>query len=191
MREAIVDKSSMYRMLAAGAFGNTVPQWFDIGEWRCDPEHQRYEWWGVRTMTPGGPCTLNCHFLDVIRVALGYEDAGHQINISPMIDKFCTVTAWLELWDSPNGLVVEGVEYPDTAGGWTWRNSMPDPAKRRRWEGTQARMVLRRHLNENSLSDVRELLEEYPDHILELSSTDRCFGTVEHRNHIVWELRQY
>lgn len=191
MREPITSKGQMYKALAAGLLGNTTPQWFDVYEWWSDNERLKYGWWGVRTMTPGGPCLLSATSEGAFDAARLFKRYGHKVNISPMIDKFCTVTAWLELWDSPTGLVVEGVEYPDTVGGWTWRNSMPDQTRRKRWEGVQARMVLRRHLNENSLDDVAELMEQYQDHVLELSAVDRCIGIVPHRNHIVWELRSY
>lgn len=191
MKEPITSKRVMYELLAAGKLGNTIPQFFSLREWVDHPHTCKYQWWGVRSLTPGGPCRLNCPANDVPDTVWRFEKAGHKVNVSLMIDKFCTVTAWLELWDSPTGLVVEGIEYPDTVGGWTWRNSMPDPERRKRWEGVAARMVLRRHLNENSLSDVTDLLEKYPDHILEISTVDRCIGTVPHRDHIVWEIRRY
>ena len=182
-------KTDMYRRLTAGEFGNTIKQYFDIEEWAYFSSPAPF--WGVRTMTPGGPCRLNCPAMEVAATAEGFESAGHKVNISLMVDTVATVTAWLEVWDSPTGLVVEGIEYPDTAGGWTWRNSMPDPAKRRRWEGVLARMVLKRHLNADSYDDVWRLIEDYPDHVLEFSTLDRNMGTVPGRRHIVWEIRQY
>jgi len=181
----------MYARLAAGEFGCTIPQFFSVGEWTNHPDSERHAWWGVRSLTPGGPCRLNCPTDEVVDTACRFLDDDHRINISMMVDKVATVTAWLELWDSPIGLVVEGIEWPDTSGGWTWRNSMPDPARRKQWRGTVAQLVLRRHLNENSYADVTELLERYPDHVIELSTLNRCLGTVEHRNHVVWEIRQY
>lgn len=162
-----------------------------MSEWERDSDAQRIGWWGVRTLTPGGPCRLNCPRSEVIRTASAYEQAGHRVNLSMMVDKVAGVTAWLEAWDSPTGLVVEGMEYPDTAGGWTWRNSMPDPNRRRRWEGVAARGVLARHLNPNSLADLGDLLPAFPEHVIELSALDRCIGAIPHRNGIIWEVRLY
>lgn len=193
----VTTKAEMYRRLAAGEFGNTIEQFFDAEDWRLDAAAAAKckvsypEFWGVRTLTPGGPCRLNCPVDEVLPTAAGFEAAGHRVNISMMVDRVAAVTAWLEVWDSPGGLVVEGIENPDTAGGWTWRNSMPDPARRRRWEGTAARLVLARHLNANSLDDLRILLAGYPDHVAELSALDRPLGTVPHRNGVVWEVRAY
>ncbi len=191
MTAPVTSKQDMYRRLAAGEFGSTIPQYFDVCDWQRHRDSARYAYWGVRTLTPGGPCRLNCHRDHVPFWAFEYERAGHAVNISMMVDKVATVTAWLEAWDSPAGLVVEGIEYPDTEDGWTWRNSMPMPSRRQAWGGTAARMVLARHLNANSLDDVRELLERFPGHVIELSTLDRCIGTVPHRNHVTWEVRSY
>lgn len=190
MPTAIASKAEMYRLLAAGAFGNTLPQWLDDARW-ADESPLAVMWWGVRTMTPGGPCRLNCPDHEVRETFAAFRAAGHVPQISMMVDRVATVTAWLEVWDSPAGLVVEGIEYPDTAGGWTWRNAMPDPTRRRRWEGTAARMVLARHFNENDRDDLAATLERWPGHVVEASAVDRCIGTVPHRRGIVWEVRAY
>lgn len=190
MDAAITDKRVMYRLLAAGAFGNTIPMWTDAATWERESP-PRIDWWGVRTMTPGGPCRLNCPRAEVAATFAEYEAAGHRAQISMMVDRVASVLLWADVWDSPAGLVVEGIEYPDTAAGWTWRNSMPDPAKRRRWEGTAAQMVLRRHLDANDLDDIAAVFERWPGHVLELSALDRFVGCVPHRRGIVWEIRSY
>ncbi len=187
--EPVTSKAQMYRLLAAGAFGNTVPQWLDADAWTAEAP-KSILWWGVRTLTPGGPCRLNCPAAEVPATFAEFERAGHPSQISMMVDRVATVTAWFEVWDAPTGLVVEGIEYPQTPD-WTWRNSMPDPAKRRRWEGTAARLVLAKHLNVNSRDDLADVLDQYPDHVVELSALDRPLGLFPHRNGIVWEVRLY
>lgn len=186
----VKSKADMYARLARGEFGNTIPQFFSVEDWHAEPKNASIDWWGVRSLTPGGPCKLNCPWIEVRDTAEGFIRAGHGVNISMMVDKVATVTAWLEVWDSPTGLVVEGIEYPK-APEWTWRNSMPDPTRRKRWEGTAARMILRKHLNENSLDDLYAILPEYPDHVHEFSTLDRCIGTREGRNAVWWETRLY
>jgi hypothetical protein len=116
---------------------------------------------------------------------------GHTVNISCMIDKITTVTAWLEVWDSPGGWVVEGVEYPQIHDGWTWRNSMQHPDRRKAWSGTAARMILARHMNANSREDLDILLAEYPGHVVEFSACETCLGDTPGRNCVVWEVRNY
>jgi len=52
-------------------------------------------------------------------------------------------------------------------------------------------MVLRKHLNPNSLDDLSTVLDRWPGHVVELSAVEGCFGTVPGRNGIVWEVRNY
>ncbi len=173
------DKDTMYRMLAAGEFGNTIPQYFDYQEW-IDNADLRLELWGVRSMVPGGPCRLYCPTNEVQETC---RTIGDRYNISPMIDNRYSITLWAEVWESPSGLVAYGIEYPRGS----WRKLMPTEGEQ--WEGITARAMLRKHLNANSLEDLRELLDKYPSHVVELSVAEECFGTVPHRNHIVWEVR--
>lgn len=187
MSKPIVDKKQMYELLASGLLGNTTQQWFDFWEWNESPESQKYTWWGVRSLTPGGPCRLNCHREDVGQTVSDFASAGHQSNISVMLDRICLVTLWADIWDSPSGVVVYGIEDPPEGG--SWRALMPSQG--RHWFGIEARMLLKRHLNPNSLADVEELFEQWPNHVLELSAIDRCMGIREHRNSISWELRAY
>lgn len=192
--DAVRTKVDMYRRLQAGEFGNTTPMWTDAIEWWADNSTMGYGRladnaplvWGVRTMTPGGPCRLNCPWDEVSKTFDEFEAAGHRAQISAMVDTFATVTLWADIWDSPAGLVVYGIEYPDTKA-YTWRSGMP--ARGRHWHGTAAKLLLDRHLNANSRDDLRILLEALPGHVVEMSALDRCYGTVSHRNGIVWEVR--
>ena len=104
-----------------------------------------------------------------------------------MVDRVATVTLWADIWDSPTGLVVYGIEYPDTSR-LTWRTGMPTLG--RHWDGIAARH-LARHLNPNSLEDLAAVFVQWPGHVCELSALDRCLGTVPHRNAVVWEVRLY
>lgn len=196
MSDVIRNKVDMYRRLAAGEFGNTIRQWFCVEEWEAYVS-KRIEYagemppalasWGVRTLTPGGPCLLYCPFTLVRPTVQEFERAGHRVNISQMIDVIYTITAWLEVWDSPTGLVVEGIEYP--ARGDSWRARMP--VDRRAWQGTAAKMILRKHLNPNAMDDLESLIARYPGHVIELSACEECVGVVPDRNAVVWECRQY
>ena len=185
MTERITSKSDMYRLLAAGLPGNTCRQWFDVDEWMVDADSTRYDWWGVRTLTPGGPCRLNCPVAEVEDTAAAFEAAGHRCNISVMLDRICRVTLWADVWDSPTGLIVYGIEFPPEGG--SWRALMPYHG--RHWEGLAARMLLRRHLNANSHADVDDMFDRYPGHVIELSALDRCLGVFPHRNSVTWEIR--
>lgn len=187
----VTRKSQMYAMLSAGDFGNTIPQFYSVEEWAYSPDSSRYKLWGVRSakqsMHPA--CRLNCPSSEVAAYADKHFADGP--NISMMVDAVAQVTAWLEIWRSPTGLYVQGIENPPTWYGWNWRNSMNDPQRLKRWENTAARNVLARNLNENSFQDLHDLLDRYDDHVVELSALNRCIGTIPHRNAVVWEVRLY
>lgn len=182
----VLNKVDMYRRLSAGEFGNTVPQWFDVAEWAASAAAV-YPLWGVRSLTVGGPCRLNCPRAEVAETARRFADAGHAVNVSVMIDVMLRVTLWADVYDSADGLLVYGIEYPPRGG--SWRALMPSRGRERR--GLAARLLLERHLNPTSLADLAALRDRLPGHVYEISALDRCFGTVPGRNAVVWECRAY
>lgn len=183
----ITNKAQMYAMLAQGLLGNTLPQYFSVDEWRASGQADRYDWWGVRTLVPGGPCFLNCHRDDVEATALRPEYAAAGVNISAMVDRVCTVTMWAEVQRLPGGLYTYVLEYPPKEG--SWRKLMPAGGKG--YQGTAARLLLERHLNANALGDLYDLLNKYDGHVVEFSAIDICMGRLPGRNMIVWEVRNY
>lgn len=180
-------KRRMYELLAAGAFGNTLPQFFDVAAWEASPEYARYAVWGVRTLVPGGPCRLNCPRGEVRATAERPEFTAAGVNISLMLDRVSAVTLWADVYDSEAGLIVYGIENPPRGG--SWRKEMP--SKGREYRGVAARLLLRRHLNPNSLADLDALRDRYPGHVYELSACEACVGTVLGRNAVLWEVRLY
>lgn len=178
----ITNKQQMYRHLARGDFGNTTPQYFSVEDW-WDRRGQS-PFWGIRSLVPGGPCQLNVPTNDVAMTAMRYKTP---FNISMMVDQVAVVTAWLEIWQSTSGLTVYGVEYPER--GTSWRDRMPRYGTQ--WLGLTARLMLTKHLNPNSLHDLCQLLDRYPDHVVELSTLETCLGMLPHRNAIIWEVRDY
>lgn len=183
----ITTKHQMYALLAAGRLGNTIPQYFSVADWQASMDSGRYQFWGIRTLAPGGPCRLNCPVEEVVATVTKFQSIGHAINISVMVDRLFTVLLWAEVMRTETGLVVYGIERPPFGG--SWRQLMP--GRGMHWQGVMALMLLLRHLNPNSLDDLWELLDTYPDHVVELSALDRCYGTVPGRNAIIWEVRAY
>jgi hypothetical protein len=186
MEPPVTNKRQMYEMLAAGKFGNTIPQWFDVKEWKRDPR-SRHSMWGVRTLVPGGPCRLLCPRDEVEETCNLPEFQAAGVNISIMIDVITNVTLWADVYDSDTGLVVYGVENPERGG--SWRKDMP--SKGREWRGIEAKMLLRRKLDAGSLADVEASIERWPGHVIELSATERPVGIIPGRLAVVWEVRKY
>jgi hypothetical protein len=57
--------------------------------------------------------------------------------------------------------------------------------------GAGALAVLQTYLTGSSYSDLEELLEFFPDHVIEFSTYEMCLGSCRGRNSIVWEVRAY
>jgi hypothetical protein len=178
----ITDKRTMYRMLAEGRFGNTVPAFPDLTSWLAREPRWAAPAWGVRSLVSGDPrMRLNLPTEAVVeycRTAFGADP----YTISPMVDPWLTWRA--EIFDSPTGLacrhVVGRPELP-------WRRAFAECGETLARPG--ARFWLRAFLNPNSHDDLMDLFDHYPGHVVELTALGRCYGTVPHRNAIVWEVR--
>lgn len=190
-RPAVRDKADMYRRLAAGEFGNTVPQYLSVAAWKASGDNLLYPMWGVRSATQSmhPACRLYCPANEVEAYAAEHFPDG--VNISMMVDAVAGVEAWLEVFESVGGLRVEGVIRPKVHEGWTWRNSMPMPSRRMSWTNSAAIVLLRSVLNNDSYADLRLVLDMYPSHVVEITALDRCLGRDRLRNGIVWEVRAY
>ena len=180
----ITGKPMMYRMLANGDFGNTIPQFFSVEEWRASPDFKKYKSWGVRTLRAGGPCRLHCPREDVAKTASQFAEP---VNISMMIDVVTRVRLWADVMDPEVGLIVHGMIDPPRLGGW--RALMPSQAKE--YTGLKARQLLRDRLSASSLDDLYMLLERHPGHVVELSACASNIGTIPGRNAVIWEVRRY
>ena len=187
------NKKLMFQMLKAGKFGNTVPQYMSVAEWKESENYSKYPYWGVRSATISNhpACKLYCPTAEVEEYANKHFPEG--ANISMMIDYVCRIAAWLEIGVTERGLYMEGILNPKTDEGWTWRNSMPDPKKRKSWDLVRSVNLIINLLNGNSYQDLGILLENYPKHIIEMTvlDPDICIGTVPYRNAIIWEVRAY
>lgn len=174
------NKREMYAALTRGDFGNTVDQYFSLPAWESRPG-DAYNYWGVRTLRPGGPCAMHVHTYAVPRFV---NSLNEPYNISLMVDAIATVTLFADVYDSDTGIVVCGVECPDT----TWRTAMRRPTT---WTGIRAKCLLDKHLNAASREDLREVMSAHRGCVIELSALDRCIGRIPGRNAVVWEVRNY
>lgn len=186
MCRPVLTKADMYRRIVAGEFGNTPPRWFDYERW-CAEGRSRYRLWGVQHSSVAGfPGTRLDVLGDEVSGLLGAGGFGRDYVISPMVHQVGRVQWEGDVYDHPErGLICCGNACPKPG---SWRTHMKAP---KLWEGSGARALLRTVLNPNSLDDLLQLVESFPDHVVELSALDVRFGTVPHRNAVVWEVRKY
>lgn len=189
MKPPVLTKADMYARLVAGEFGNTNPSWDGLDAWlehKLKGLHNAIPLWGVRSKRAGDPRTK----LNVPREDVGSYCIQHGLmdaNISPMVPAYSV--QWegdvaRDLAGAP-GYLCCGNRNPEPG---SWRTHMKKP---REWRGSSALHLLRTVLNPNSFDDLMVLLDEYPDHVVELSALNVCFGTVPGRNAVVWEVRRY
>lgn len=187
-RGPVLSKTDWYRRSRLGEFGNVNPEWFTIREWEQREILRDCTHWGVRHTRLAGfkGTALNVETEDVVDwiVRNGF---GSDYQISPMIWVFGQPRFEGNVCrqDGEPGLLVEG--NIDPAPG-TWRLHMQKP---RVWARTAGVLLLRHLLNGNSYDDLMELIDGYPDHVVELTALSSEFGTVPGRNGIIWEVRRY
>jgi len=172
----------MYRLLAAGAFGNTNRFWLSLADW-LPHRATGPGLFGVRSVVASNDPRAR---LDVAADAVvDYVQATFrpgEYQISPMVDHWRT--AAFTVVEVDGRFVVEGRLQPAASEKWRGMFLAPD-----RWDGTAGRMVLKAALNENSYDDLLAVLDRYPGHVVELTALDREYGTIAGRNTIVWEVR--
>lgn len=183
--QPVTSKDQMYEMLYAGTFGNRNVGFRSLADWWASPECRRYPTWGVRSKVPGDPRT-GMHLHTDEAYSRGRLLGPDLADVGIMLDAIATVTAMIEVWESPTGLAVHTV--PNPPPGVSWRKLM-HTARATNLDGIRATAYLRSKLNANSLDDLMVLLARYPDHCVELSACEECVGTVPHRNAVVWEVR--
>lgn len=64
-------------------------------------------------------------------------------------------------------------------------------AKARHAYGIVARTILENAMTPQSFSDMQELIEMYPDHVIEFGVYEHCLGNIPGRNAVIWEVRKY
>jgi hypothetical protein len=184
----------MYARIVAGEFGNTLPRWIGPDQFRpwvdaARPANAPVLWGVQHTTIAGFPGTkLNVPTAQVLDT-ITHGGFGDDFCISPMITSLPGLaTRWegdVTRHHETGAIYCSGNTRP--APG-SWRTHMKAP---RLWEGSAALLLLRTVLNENSFDDLMTLLDDYPGHVVELSATDKCYGTHPGRSAIIWEVRAY
>jgi len=179
----------MYELLVRGAFGNTLRNYFSLEEWEASGDPDRYPLWGLRSRARGGDSRMRLNVSSENIPGLWREwfpNGGG--NLSVMIDQWVTLRA--EVWESsinPCGLTVYYADGYDPAS--PWRGSFRRYG--RQLTGLAARGLLRTHLWPADYESLREVLDLYSGHVVELSACNRAVGVIPGRNTVVWECRDY
>lgn len=178
----IRSKRKFYELWHAGLLGNKPRTWTEAVEAHtARPRRVGFRQIGVA----GGGAAEIVPTTEILSTALRWQHRGW----SYMIDE-----------TSPDEDVMLQGEVCLTTRGWEGLLGLRTGMRMRYamergllvpMRGLAVRALLRQHLDENSLNDVDELFELYPDAVIELASFPYFLGTLPRRNTIIWEVRNY
>jgi len=192
----ILNKKQSYALWQSGAFGTKLRSWRTIEDWRASGFSELVV---LRTLLPGsggsGPCYYNL---------MPNELEWHWSNLT--VFKGIPREHLMINEAAPDQDVVLQGEYlngicQDEIGAPVWsyffhstlRHHMRDALHLRpeHTYGLRTDALLRRAMTDASYEDWQGLLDQYPDHVLEVSIYNRCLGDIPGRNALVWEVRKY
>jgi len=185
--EPILTKKQNYQLWQSGAFGNKLRAWRTVDAWL------RSGFTGLvalRALLPagGGPCKYNLSRKEAIAVACLWD----QFNVAPyesiMVNEM-----------GPDDAILLQGEYLNDALclGYFLHSWVRQPMrialaeKSEVAQGLRSDLILRSAMTPSSYADWQLLLEQYPNHVLEVSIYERCVGDIPGRNAFVWEVRRY
>lgn len=186
MNQPVTNKMMMYESLAAGAFGNTYPEWRTLADWNRDvtvgSAYFDHEPWAVRSFKKSDKARLRLDLRkeDVAAYVQNNFAPDEKVSIGPVFNAW--MTARIDVYLSP---------VPPCGLNVLWT---PDKTLRSGWEslsGLRAVGLMRKHLWPSDYDAIQELLEDYPGHVVEFTAFTKAVGTIPNRNAMVWEVRYY
>lgn len=186
----VLTKRDMVNRYRAGEFGNHSPTWGTLADWWTEdpvPWVRYGRMFHIRNRVAGG---LTFYNVDAGILSRYWNDIAKEcggeknLYISAMSPHEHNLLQG-EVWDGPGGLYLHG----------TYEIGMPmrDALSVSPFDctGLEARLRLQQVMNDLSWEWFQWLLEAYPDHVIEFSSFNVCWGTVPGHNTVFWEVRKY
>ena len=182
MPRPVLSKADMVRRYSAHEFGNRSPTWQTPGELvasQVDPKGKVH----LRNRVAGGETFYNIEALEALIVWMAMPDpsrfycsmmAPHEHNLLQG-----------EVQDGPGGLYLHGTFERNLP----MRDALAKSAYN--WRGLQAKILLQQVMNDKSWEWFQYLLEAYPEHVIEFSAFNCCWGTRPAENVVWWEIRRY
>jgi hypothetical protein len=169
------NKREFYRRWLLGEFGNYPATWTTADDLRNSGYQGPLS---VRSLTPAGRMETGVS----VQEALSRDWYGGVVFQQTMPDQ---------------DLIIQGALGSDPAGLWldfclepniNFRQAM---AKASQVQGLQTVMVLRSYVDPPSLDDLFELVERFPNAVIEFATFRRPVGVYPHRNTVIFEVREY
>ncbi len=179
-------KADFYEAWQKGLLGNKPRTWDSVEEavasGSAGEVALRYRGTGG-----GGPLVTGLHTYDLKAAVerLGVNGGWREgdFNVSEVVNGVWSVING-EVTRNENGLTLRFSTVADLM-----RPSLAKGGHNVR--GLIAKVVLETLLWPTDYDTIMDLIDEYPDHVVEFSGYDRCVGVIPGRRMIVWEVRQY
>ena len=180
----VLSKTINYNLYQRGLFGNKLRSWDNLEDYRND-DYKGCVSIRYRGLIPGQFCYYNVNENEVEQIvddiiSKGGEKVRITINESAP-DEFLTIQG--ELTRNECGLYL----YYSTLKG-KMRDCMKDAIST---YGLQVKLMLQYYLTPSSYEDIMDLLDLYPEHVIEFSTYSKCLGDCKGRNTLIWEVRKY
>lgn len=177
----VTNKVDFYQRFYAGEFGNHGPMWKSLSDWRKSRYANPI---AIRTVKIGGRCDYNIPRSEVeSRTAEFIRQGWKELNWSAMAPTDRTIVQG-EACLLPGGLSL-----------YVSREKLPmRDALRvggRQLNGVLAHALLRGACDPDSYDQLNHLLDSYDGHVVEFSTFECCWGVIDNRNTVIWEVRKY
>lgn len=183
VKEPIVSKSQMYRLLRAGELGNTARFWTSFDEVMDSGYNGELS---LRVDMVGHPFAM--YRVKIGDLAVRLEEAPQDLVTNNRII-YCEAP--------PHHLGnLQGEVMQHTNGLYLLHTYVKEPMRialaqnSREARRLVAKLILEHHLDASDLEHIYNLLEEYPGHVVEFSNFDVKMGTMKRRC-CIWEVRRY
>lgn len=181
----VSNKAQNFMLWTTGAYGNRLRAWASFNDYVVDDFQGRVALRSRRGVA--GPCVYNLHGLQqAMKAYTGLIKAG-VTPASLMVNEM-----------APNKECLQGELWTGGDHPWYFLHSFHRAPMREALryssavtQGLAARCLLKSMMTPSSFADLELLVEEFQDHVIELSVFDCCLGDIPGRNALVWEIRQY
>ena len=182
-QKPVLSKEDFVLRYEKGEFGNQAPTWNTIQEFL---ESDYFGLVHIRNRVKGGPTWYNIDVREIYRVWNKILNTGikpQELYISGMASHE-RGTIQGEVCQSSNFL-----DLTYCSARLPMRIALQEKATY--VNGLEAVGLLKKHMNANSYGWFCDLLETYPEHVVEFSCFEVNWGTIPGHNTVFWECRKY
>lgn len=182
--KTINNKKQMYALYEGGAFGNKLRTWDSL------QDYYKSTYYGTVSMrykgkSGGGWTAYNVERIAVNSIVEKWENEGADVNLIVLNES------------APDDrLTIQGEVMRDFTGLYVFWSDLKTKMRIAMQQGKEAKglaakFLLQKHLTPASYDDIMDLLDMYPDSVIEFSAYQMCLGDKRGRNAVIWECRNY